>query len=31
VALRCDKTADSYAAIVDFACSLILVKSVHTA
>ncbi|MFC7544652.1 transposase [Siccirubricoccus deserti] len=30
VALRCDKTANSYAAIVDFACSLILVKSVHT-
>ena len=31
VALRCEKTADSYAAIVDFACGLILVKSVHTA
>ena len=31
VALRCEKTAESYAAIVAFACSLILVKSVHTA
>ncbi|MBX6374161.1 MAG: hypothetical protein IRZ13_07965 [Acetobacteraceae bacterium] len=31
VALRCEKTADSYAAVVDFACGLILVKSVHTA
>jgi transposase len=31
VAMRCDKTATSYLAFVDFACSLILVKSVHTA
>lgn len=31
VALRCEKTAESYAAFVAFACSLILVKSVHTA
>ena len=31
VALRCEKTAESYAAIVAFACSLIWVKSVHTA
>jgi len=31
VALRCEKTAESYAAIVAFACSLILVKSVHMA
>ena len=31
VALRCEKTAESYAAVVAFACSLILVKSVHTA
>lgn len=31
VALRCDKTAESYAAIVAFSCILILVKSVHTA
>jgi transposase len=31
VALRCEKTAESYAAIVAFACGLILVKSVHTA
>jgi transposase len=31
VALRCEKTAESYAAIVAFACSLVLVKSVHTA
>jgi transposase len=29
VALCCEKTAESYAAIVGFACSLILVKSVH--
>lgn len=31
VAMRCEKTATSYQAFVDFACSLILVKSVHTA
>ena len=31
VALRCEKTAESYGAFVAFACSLILVKSVHTA
>ena len=31
VAMRCEKTATSYQAIVDFACSMILVKSVHTA
>ena len=31
VALRCEKTAESYAAIVAFACTMILVKSVHTA
>ena len=31
VALRCEKTAGNYAAIVAFACALILVKSVHTA
>ena len=30
VALRCEKTAESYAAIIAFACGLILVKSVHT-
>lgn len=29
--LRCEKTAESYAAFVAFACSLSLVKSVHTA
>ena len=29
VAMRCEKTAESYAAIVGFACMLILVKSVH--
>jgi transposase len=29
IALRCEKTADSYAAFVAFACGLILVKSVH--
>jgi transposase len=31
VALRCEKTAESFAALVAFACSLILVKSVHMA
>jgi len=31
IALRCEKTAESYGAFVAFACSLILVKSVHTA
>jgi len=31
VAMRCEKTAESYAAIVGFACMLILVKSVHRA
>ena len=30
VALRYEKTAENYAAIVAFACGLILVKSVHT-
>jgi transposase len=31
LALRCEKTAVSYAALVAFACTMILVKSVHTA
>jgi hypothetical protein len=31
VAMRCEKTSDSYAAFVAFACILILVKSVHAA
>lgn len=31
IALRCEKTAESYAAFVAFACTIILVKSVHTA
>jgi transposase len=31
VAMRCDKTASSYSAIVAFACTMILVKSVHMA
>lgn len=31
IALRCEKTAESYAALVAFACPMILVKSVHTA
>jgi transposase len=31
IALRCEKTATNYAALVAFACGLILVKSVHTA
>jgi hypothetical protein len=30
VALRCEKTARNYAALVAFACGIILVKSVHT-
>jgi transposase len=30
IAMRCEKTATIYQAFVDFACSLILVKSVHT-
>jgi len=30
IALRCEKTAESYAALVAFACSMILVKFVHT-
>jgi transposase len=29
IAMRCDKTQDSYGAFVAFACTLILVKSVH--
>jgi transposase len=31
VAMRCEKTAESFSAIVAFACTVILVKSVHTA
>ena len=31
VAMRCEKTAISYSAIISFVCGLILVKSVHTA
>ena len=31
VALRCEKTAENYAALVAFACGLILVKSVQMA
>ena len=31
IALRCEKTATNYAALIAFACGLILVKSVHTA
>ncbi len=32
VALRCEKTAESYdGAFVEFACSLIRVEAVHTA
>ncbi|GAA0586429.1 hypothetical protein GCM10009416_26040 [Craurococcus roseus] len=31
IALRCEKTAENHAALVAFACGLILVKSVHTA
>lgn len=31
VALRCEKTAVSFSAIVSFACGLVLLKSVHAA
>lgn len=31
IAMRCEKTAESFAAFVAFACGLILVKSVHRA
>jgi transposase len=31
IALRCEKTAENFAALIAFACGLILVKSVHTA
>ena len=31
IALRCEKTAMNFAALIAFACGLILVKSVHTA
>ncbi len=31
VALRCEKTAKTYSANVAFVCTMILVKSVHTA
>ena len=31
IALRCDKTATSYSALISFACALMLVKSVHRA
>jgi transposase len=31
IAFRCEKTAENYAALISFACGLILVKSVHTA
>jgi transposase len=30
IALRCEKTAQNYGALVAFACGLILIKSVHT-
>jgi transposase len=31
IALRCDKTDASFSAFVSFACSIILIKSVHRA
>jgi len=31
IALRCEKTAQNYAAIIAFVCAVILIKSVHTA
>jgi len=30
IALRCEKTAKNYGALVAFACGFILIKSVHT-
>lgn len=31
IAFRCEKTIASFAALVSFACSIMLIKSVHTA
>jgi len=31
IALRCEKTAKNYGALVAFACAIIRIKSVHTA
>jgi transposase len=31
IALRCDKTMASFTAFTSFACSIMLIKSVHTA
>ena len=31
IALRCDKTTASFTALTSFACSVIIIKSVHTA
>jgi transposase len=31
IALRCEKTAQNFAAFVSLVCAFILVKSVHTA
>lgn len=31
IALRCDKTKTSFTALTSFACSVMLIKSVHTA
>lgn len=31
IALRCEKTAENYAALIAFVCGLIRVKSVHMA
>ena len=31
IALRCDKTTASFQAFTSFACTLLLIKSVHTA
>jgi transposase len=31
IALRCDKTAASFEAFTSFACSLLLIKTVHRA
>ncbi|MGH9540473.1 MAG: hypothetical protein ACRD2H_01150 [Terriglobales bacterium] len=30
LALRCEKTAQNYGALVAFVCGLLLIKSVHT-
>jgi transposase len=31
IALRCEKTAENFAALLAFVCGIVLIKSVHTA